>query len=241
MDLQEEEVIHLDYNSQDEYDIPESEDKSEDESDDEGMQGESEAKLMEFLLKGLVLQSSTCNVCDTPLIKSVNVDENPTYFTPSSKIEPIGNVPFCVSCNAHYVTNQSELQILWKDEYKAVMGVSGAVLLYMEDEVQKQPVFGKNSLVAEEEEEAENEVDGEKEDTHENNEDLVGDHIDESAYEETSENNAVEESDLRGEEKDGSRPSTAKSTSSRSIMEATVNYAETFDYSLYELIEYEKR
>ena len=252
MDQDEDQVIHLDYNSQDEYEISDDNEESEDDTEDEGVQGDSEAKLMEFLLKGLVLQSSTCNVCDTPLIKAVTVQENPTHLTHKSKVEPIGNVPFCVSCNAHYVTNQSELQILWKDEYKAIMGVSGAVLLYMDDEVQNQPVFGKHSLVAEEEEEnevedenevkEENEVEEEKkDDTHENNEDVIDNYIDGPTREENFEKNAMEESDLRQEEKEGSRPSTAKSTSSRSIMEAFSNDAEAFDYSLYSLIEYEKR
>lgn len=159
MDLEQEEVIHLDYNSQDEYDIPDSndDDDSDEESEDDGRQGDSEAKLMEYLLKGLVLQSFSCKVCDTPIVKSVVADENPITMTSSSKIEPIGNVPFCVCCNAHYVTSQDELKILWKDEYKAVMGMDGGVLLYMDEELQQQPIFGKMSLVADEDEEGEEE------------------------------------------------------------------------------------
>jgi hypothetical protein len=156
---EEEEVIHLDYNSEDEYEIPDDVADDSDESDDDGG-GESESKLMEYLLKGLVLQSTTCGACDTPLIKSLVPDENPVTLTSSSPIIPIGKVPYCVSCVAHVVTNQEELQVLWKDEYKALMSVSGAVLLFMDEECQSaQPVFGKMSLASGSESEGEKESD----------------------------------------------------------------------------------
>ena len=47
-------------------------DDEEDESDNEV---ESEARLMEYLLKGLALQSTTCGSCDTPLVKSLANDD----------------------------------------------------------------------------------------------------------------------------------------------------------------------
>ncbi len=171
-----EEVIHLDYNSDDEYDIPESIDneESDDDSDDERATGASEAKLMEYLMKGLVLQSNTCSVCDTPLIKSVVADENPIPLHSNSQIQPIGNVPFCVACNAHYVSSQDELKILWKDEYKAVMAMKGAVLLFMDDEHQHQqePVFGKASSDGDDEEEEEDDEQGSDDDYDDEKKDL---------------------------------------------------------------------
>ena len=64
---------------------------------------------MEYLLKGLV--------------KSFANDDSAIpieLYQPGDKIKPIGHIPFCVACNAHVVTSQDELQILWKDEYKAL-------------------------------------------------------------------------------------------------------------------------
>jgi hypothetical protein len=151
MNYDDDEVIHLDYNSDDDYAIPEdnySEDIDEEDGEDE--EGESESKLMEYLLKGLVLQSSTCGHCDTPLVKSLVSEDSPTILTAESPVEPISNVPYCVACCAHVVTNQEELQVMWKDENKALMGVDGAVRLFMGDEIQDAaPVFGKMSLATE--------------------------------------------------------------------------------------------
>ena len=64
------EVIHLDYNSEDEYKIPENEtndtndDDDDEEEGDSGNEGESKARLMKYLLKGLVLQSTTTTTKD---------------------------------------------------------------------------------------------------------------------------------------------------------------------------------
>mmetsp|Transcript_7310 Transcript_7310/g.8345 ORF Transcript_7310/g.8345 Transcript_7310/m.8345 type:complete len:1119 (+) Transcript_7310:178-3534(+) len=145
---QEEEVIHLDYNSEDEYDIDNDDDDDDDDDDDESVpetNGESESRLMDYLLKGLVLQSCVCGKCNTPLIMSLAIDDDPVPVVPGAPIEPIPGVPFCVACEAHVVTKSDELQTMWKDEYKGLMSCSGAVLLYM-DEAETQPVFGQTQV-----------------------------------------------------------------------------------------------
>ena len=128
---EEEEVIHLDYNSNDEYSIPDDNYESEEEESitDQG-ENEAEARLMEYLLKGLVLQSTTCPVknCNTPLVKSLVVDTSFPPISSDSKIEPIAHVPYCASCSAHVVTNDEDLQVLQKAEYKAVLDIEGAVI-----------------------------------------------------------------------------------------------------------------
>lgn len=218
---EEEEVIHLDYNSEDEYDIPDDHDYDDDEeSDDEAPKGggESEAQLMEYLLKGLVLQSSTCGKCNTPLVKSLVVEENPKPINPKSKIEPIPNVPYCVSCCANVVTNQEELQVLWKDEYKAVMGIDGAVLLYMDEDVDgPAPVFGaRNSRSIDDEAGI----------------DMAEDEEQEQDAQEADEEEVEESAPVSGS---STRPESAGTT-------ATENFVVTGDEEFnYDLIDYDKR
>jgi hypothetical protein len=89
--------------------------------------------IMEYLLNGYALTSLMCPSCHTPLIKNFNEDpeeSSPTVDQEKHDVgKPINGIPFCVSCKAVVVTSNSELQIMWKNEYKYLMGVEGAVHL----------------------------------------------------------------------------------------------------------------
>jgi len=94
-------------------------------------------KIMEYLLNGYALASIICPSCQTPLIKKFN--ENQEEKSSSLAHEkhdagkPIDGIPFCVSCKSVIVTSNAELQIMWRSEYKYLMGVEGAVHLAMND------------------------------------------------------------------------------------------------------------
>ena len=82
-----------------------------------------EELLSEKLMEGFELDETPCPECSTPLVK---LNRNPYGFdvkhlkapvlipnrNPEKPFEPIDDVPMCVSCNAHVVTNEHEVNIL---------------------------------------------------------------------------------------------------------------------------------
>lgn len=79
--------------------------------------------LSEKLMEGFELDETPCPECSTPLVK---MKRNPYGFdvkhlqapvlipnrNPGKPFEPMDDVPVCVSCNAHVVTNEHEVNIL---------------------------------------------------------------------------------------------------------------------------------
>ena len=82
-----------------------------------------EELLSEKLMEGFELDETPCPECSTPLVK---MNRNPYGFhvkhlkapvlipnrNPEKPFEPVDDVPLCVSCNAHVVTNEHEVNIL---------------------------------------------------------------------------------------------------------------------------------
>lgn len=114
-------------------DEPILEDESTCSTADDGDDDHADNKIMEYLLNGYALASLMCPSCHTPLIKNFNeVQEESSSTVDQEKHDegkPINGIPFCVSCKAVIVTSNAELQIMWKNEYKYLMGVEGAVHL----------------------------------------------------------------------------------------------------------------
>ena len=114
-----------------------------DEVDDEAR---IEQLLSEALMEGYVLLEKSCPhpKCATPLVKS-NATETDgravdkvlePMLVPSQSFEqpfkPIDGVPFCVSCQAHVVTQESEIKILERcDSLKS----KGGILVAMTESV----------------------------------------------------------------------------------------------------------
>jgi Sjogren's syndrome/scleroderma autoantigen 1 (Autoantigen p27) len=84
---------------------------------------EIERLLSQKLLEGYVLMERSCPACATPLVKNhVGQDEDDAgrelspFVVPSQSFDqpfrPVNGVPFCVSCQAHVVTDESEISIL---------------------------------------------------------------------------------------------------------------------------------
>ncbi len=110
-------------------------------------------KMMEYLLKGYALSTSTCNKCETPLIKSMmqpDAEEQPKqesrgWFGGGQEKkhppgEPVKGVSFCVSCECVVVASKPELQIMWKNENKHLMGMNGVVELQIDEDFHASPV-----------------------------------------------------------------------------------------------------
>ena len=87
---------------------------------------EIERLLSEKLLEGYILMERICPSCATPLVKN-KIDEEKEkkannalepFVVPSKSFDqpfqPVLGVPFCVSCHAHVVTDESEISILEK-------------------------------------------------------------------------------------------------------------------------------
>lgn len=107
-------------------------------ADDDG----ADNKIMEYLLNGYALASLMCPSCRTPLIKNFQElekasDEHQGHVQGT----PVSGVPFCVACKAVVVTNNKELQTIWKNEYKYLMGIDGAVHLDIDDEKERSTVL----------------------------------------------------------------------------------------------------
>ena len=98
------------------------EDSEEDGNNQDNDEADIDNKLMDMLVKGLVLQTTCCPTCETPLVKmmmylkgqrpdirGVRSAESIDLDKPD---EPIFGVPFCVSCTAHVVTEKAERRIL---------------------------------------------------------------------------------------------------------------------------------
>ena len=86
---------------------------------------EIERLLSEKLLEGYTLMERICPSCATPLVKNKNnhaMEESKqkqnveAFVVPSKSFEqpfqPVLGVPFCVSCQAHVVTEESEISVL---------------------------------------------------------------------------------------------------------------------------------
>lgn len=89
-----------------------------------------EQLLSEMLMEGYILMEKSCPhpQCATPLVKKSQTD-TPSHginkavdplLVPSKSFEqpfkPIDGVPFCVACNSHVVTQESEVAILERCE-----------------------------------------------------------------------------------------------------------------------------
>jgi len=143
-----------------------SDDSQDDESTDRGQEGggkggDSDNKIMAYLLKGFAMMSHECKTCNTPLIKNIQALKEDNGWFGKKKHEagkPVNFVPFCVACESILVTTNEELQVMWKDEYKHLMAVKGAVTLDIEV-VSKEDLLAvalaqeRNFAVEEEEEE----------------------------------------------------------------------------------------
>lgn len=212
----EEEVIHLDYNSMDEYEIPES-GSEESYGNDDGKhhddEEESESRLMEYLLKGYVLQSDACTKCHMPLIKSISADVTTPSFVDTNKIEPVGNVCFCVTCSAHVVTTKEELQILSLDKNKAVMDVPGAVIMLIDDAV----------------------------DDHDDAVDDHDDQLNEKTDKVVGKEDVVEDFIIKTEQVEPALDSSMSSQSGIGVDDVNETAEEFFNYELYDLISFDKR
>jgi hypothetical protein len=103
----------------------------------DGDDDDTDNKIMEYLLNGYALASLACPSCQTPLIKNFNdiqEENSPSLVNEKHEVgKPIKGVPFCVSCKAVVVTSNAELQIMWRNEYKYLMGVEGAVHLAIQE------------------------------------------------------------------------------------------------------------
>ena len=76
----------------------------EEEEEENELDEETENKLMAMLLKGMVLQPKACQVCSTPLLQSMDM----TLGFINTPKDPVGGVPYCVSCVAHVATSKEE-------------------------------------------------------------------------------------------------------------------------------------
>lgn len=87
-----------------------------------------EQLLSEKLMEGFVLLEKSCPICSTPLVKNQTSDEEEEpvekdmepVMIPSGSFtqpfKPVEGVPFCVSCNSHVITQESEISILEKSD-----------------------------------------------------------------------------------------------------------------------------
>ena len=85
-----------------------------------------EQLLSEKLLQGYVLLEKACPACMTPLVKRNLEDMQDDNVAPIEKpivvpsqsfdqpFHPVEGVPFCVACQSHVVTEESEIAILEK-------------------------------------------------------------------------------------------------------------------------------
>ena len=89
-----------------------------------------EQLLSEKLMEGFVLLEKSCPICATPLVKNQTSDEDEEPVESEKEMEPVmipsgsftqpfkpvEGVPFCVSCNSHVITQESEIGILEKSD-----------------------------------------------------------------------------------------------------------------------------
>jgi len=128
-----EQAFMLDSASEDSYEATED---YGDEGGGDRSDPDTDNKLMEYLLKGFALTSTCCKECTTtPLIKNVSEAEDEAGWFGKKKHGagmPVIGVPYCVSCCAVVVTTNDELQIMWQNDYKHLMGMQGAVILALD-------------------------------------------------------------------------------------------------------------
>jgi hypothetical protein len=126
-------------------------------------------KIMEYLLNGYALASMMCPSCNTPLIKKFIENQDNNSSLEDKRHEegtPVDCIPFCASCKAVVVTTNRELQIMWRNENKYLMGIEGAVHLAINeahgaevDEMKRAMNQGMLDSVSGQEDDAANEAD----------------------------------------------------------------------------------
>ena len=108
-------------------DVTQNQDEEEDdEEEDNELDEEIENRLMGMLLKGMVLQTNTCQACSTPLLQSMDMNRG---FVNTPK-DPVGGVPYCVSCVAHVATSRDEYDVI-KESYPEFLDTDGLVLIQL--------------------------------------------------------------------------------------------------------------
>lgn len=108
------------------HEIDQGEEEGEEEEEENEMDEEIENRLMGMLLKGMVLQQTTCKVCSTPLLQSMDMSRG---FINTPK-DPVGGVPYCVSCVAHVATSKDEFNII-KESFPDFLDTEGLVLMQL--------------------------------------------------------------------------------------------------------------
>lgn len=109
---------------------------------DDNLEMEIEKLLSEKLLQGYLLLEKACPSCATPLVKqqinsTVDKDDEVSHNTsvepllvPSESFDqpfcPVAGVPFCVSCQSHVVTEESEVRLLEKSD---TLKAKGSILV----------------------------------------------------------------------------------------------------------------
>ena len=83
-----------------------------------------ERLLSERLLAGFVLMETACPVCQTPLVKQEMPEESDESHVGSmqSNVSPICDIPFCVRCPAHVITDESQVAILEQEDLNKLKG-----------------------------------------------------------------------------------------------------------------------
>ncbi len=120
---------------------------------DDNLEIEIEKLLSEKLLQGYLLLEKACPSCATPLVKlqtnfSLDKDDDVSYNTsvepvlvPSESFDqpfcPVAGVPFCVSCQSHVVTEESEVRLLEKSD---TLKAKGSILVAIQEAVAPMPL-----------------------------------------------------------------------------------------------------